>query len=382
MAGVVHHVLLLADKLSAGDARAVLGLVVLLEARGVAVEVVCVSGAGILGPGPGVVACPMLGSRWWRPWAVRRLCGGDALRRPDLVHGLGHEVAEAGLALAETWRVPYVLTIDEFLPRETRLRLSRPWCRRLVAVSRALADDLTQGLGIPEALIAVIPPGFVVPAEEPAPASARPVRVNVIGTAGPLVPGSGLPTFLAAARRIVEAGIDAEFVVAGQGPDEADLRRRAERLGVADRVTFTDDPTGAGTYLKVLDVFCQTSLAPTVGRSLGQALAFGLPAVVSDVPGLEALLPDATAAPRVPPGDPDALAEAVLALLADPERARQSGRRGRDWVASRFDPAREADALDALYRRVLAEAAAAPPDAAPASPPLAPDGLRAATRLS
>jgi glycosyltransferase involved in cell wall biosynthesis len=224
-----------------------------------------------------------------------------------------------------------------------------------------------------------------VPEEPP---DARPAAgagpVRVVGAAGPLVPGSGLPTFLAAARRIIDAGVDAEFVVAGQGPDEADLRRRAERLRVADRVTFTDDPTGTGAFLKVLDVFCQTSLVPTVGRPLGLALAAGVPAVVSDVPGREVFLPDAdeTTGLRVPPGDPEALAGAVLALLADPVRARQYGRRGRDWVARRFDPGREADALVEVYRRVLAEATAAPDPTPTPPPPSAADAARAATRPS
>jgi glycosyltransferase involved in cell wall biosynthesis len=142
----------------------------------------------------------------------------------------------------------------------------------------------------------------------------------------------------------------------------------------------------------VLDVFCQTSLVPTVGRPLGLALAAGVPAVVSDVPGREVFLPDAdeTTGLRVPPGDPEALAEAVLALLADPVRARQYGRRGRDWVARRFDPGREADALVEVYRRVLAEAATGPalPAAAPgrgasdAPAAVAADAVRAATRPS
>jgi glycosyltransferase involved in cell wall biosynthesis len=351
-------VVLLAGKLSAGDARMVLGLVVRLAERGIAAEVVCVAGGGVLMPGPGVVVCPSLGSRWWRPWAVRRLGGGEAPRRPELVHALGHEVADAALALAETWRVPYVLTIDAFLPCGERLRVSRSWCRALVAVNGELADDLVRNLGIPAAMLAVVPMGIAVPEPGPDRRASGPVRV--VGTAGPLAPGSGLPTFLAAARRIIDAGVDAEFIVAGQGPEEADLRRGAERLKVADRVTFTDDPTGDGAFLKVLDVFCHTAPVPTVGRALGAALAAGIPAVASDVPGLDALLPNDQTGLRVPPGDPVALADAVLALLSDPLRARRLGRRGRAWVARRFDPEGEAAALVELYRRVLDGAMPAP----------------------
>ena len=120
MAGVVQHVLLLAGKLSAGDARSVLGLVGLLAARGVAAEVVCVSGAGILGPGPGVVACPMLGSRWWRPWAVRGSAAAARCGAPTWSTGWGTRSPRRAWRWPRPWRVPYVLTIDEFLPRGAR----------------------------------------------------------------------------------------------------------------------------------------------------------------------------------------------------------------------------------------------------------------------
>ena len=72
-------------------------------------------------------------------------------------------------------------------------------------------------------------------------------------------------------------------MVAGQGPGETDLRRRAERLRIADRVTFTADTSPEGTFWKVLDVFCLTALIPTTGRALGTALAHGVPSIATDV---------------------------------------------------------------------------------------------------
>jgi glycosyltransferase involved in cell wall biosynthesis len=261
-------------------------------------------------------------------------------------------MAPVGLAIAEHWRLPYVQTIDEFLPPHARLRLSRRWLRCLIPVSRELADDLVRELDVPGRLLSVVSPGVAVSPQ--APAAVSPSRVPVIGTAGPLVPASGFATFLAAARRVVDAGIDAEFVIAGQGADEVDLRRRADRLKIADRVTFSDQPGASLRFWNVLDVFCQTSIVPTVGQGLLQAMASGVAPIASDIEGLRTLVAEGETGLRVPPGDAAAFARRILDLLTDRDRARSLGARAREFVSREFDPDKEARKLDAVYLSALA----------------------------
>ena len=346
MAGPARNVLILAGRLGVGEARAIRGLVDRLATLGVTARVACLAGWD----GPGGVACPGLGSVWRRPWSARRLGQCEPSWRPELIHAIGAEMAPAALILADGFGIPYLLTIDDFLPPGGRLRLGRRWCRGLIAGGPELAEDLERQLGIPGSWIEVVPAGRVVP-ERPIGAGPGPVRV--VGAAGPMMAGSGLATFLGAACRVVNAGIDAEFVVAGQGRDEADLRRRADRLGIAGRVTFVGDPGADGAFWDVLDVYCQVSQHPDTGRPLATALAHGLPCIATDVVGLRSLVGDGEAGRLVPPGDADALARAILDLLAEPDAARALGLRGRASVARRFEPAREAAALAAHYRRAL-----------------------------
>jgi glycosyltransferase involved in cell wall biosynthesis len=353
MADPARTVLLLAGRLPArADGCSVRALADRLERRGIPAEVLCASGGEAAGREPRVVESPGLGHRWGRVLAVRRLPFDEGLRRPDLLHVLGAAMAPVGLAIAEHWRLPYVQTIDEFLPPHARLRLSRRWSRGLIPVSRELADDLRRGLNVPARALHVVAPGVAIPSPSPAPTASG--RVPVIGAAGPLVPASGLATFLAAARRVVDAGVDAEFVVAGQGEDEVDLRRRADRLGIADRVTFTEMPLAGLRFWNVLDVFCQTSIVPTVGPGLRLAMASGVPSIASDIVGLRTLVADGETGLRVPPGDPAALAATILELLADPDRARAIGDGGRALIRREFDPDDEARALVAVYRAALA----------------------------
>src|SRR5207248_281097 len=102
---------------------------------------------------------PGLGRRWLLPWVSRRLDLGEPKDRPRMLHVLGAGMAEAGLDLAERWRLPYLLTIDEFPRRDDRLRLSRSWCRGIVATNRELAEALARDYGIPRRLIHEIPRG-------------------------------------------------------------------------------------------------------------------------------------------------------------------------------------------------------------------------------
>jgi glycosyltransferase involved in cell wall biosynthesis len=347
-----RSVLLLAGRLGVhDDGWSIRQFLDRLESLGVTAKVICVEAAGEAAADPRVVACPGLGHRWRQPFAVRGLRLGERLDRPDLLHVLQSVVSEAGLAVAEHWGLPYVQTVDEFVPPGSRLRVSRRWCRRLVASSRELADDLRTHLGVPPRRISVINPGIEAP-DEPAP-RAETGRVAAIGTAGPLTPSSGFATFLGAARKVVDAGVDVEFVIAGQGEDEVDLRRRADRLKIADRVTFAGIPVVGLRFWSVLDVFCQPSTVPSVGRTLATALAFGVPAVASDIEGLRALVDHEVNGLRVPPGDSTALAGAILRLLAEPDRADELGRQGRTRIARDFRPEAEALKLSDLYAETL-----------------------------
>jgi len=345
-------VLFLTDRLGGpAEVRTFRGLLGRLGRLGYSPRVICRSAAGDHRI-PGLIESPNLGRRWLLPWATRGLDLGQGPARPRILHVLGMGMAEAGLEIAERWRLPYLLTVDEFPRRDFRIRLSRAWCRGLVATNGELAEALVRDFGIPARSLREIPRGI---SETVGPTTlAGEGRVPGVGAAGPLVAGSGFPTFLAAARRVVDDGLDAEFLIAGQGDDEADLRRRAERLRIADRLTFADDWSVGPTFWDALDVFCQTSVASTTGRTLVLAMAHGVPSVASDLEGLRGMIRHGETGIRIPPGDAPSLARAIAGLLADRDRARALGQAGREAALANHHPDREAERLDGLYREVIA----------------------------
>ncbi len=321
-----------------------------LERRGLRLQVLCPFRGPGLGSDPRVFESPHLGNRWLRAIAVRRLWSEGQLERPDLIHVAHDEMVDVALALSETGEAPYVQTVSGFRSIELGLRLSRRWCRRLVAASLDLARELVEELGVPSERVVVIPPGI-----PPADNSARKAggwNVPVIGAGGPHEEASGLSVFLKAARFVVAAGHDVEFVIASHPSQQAALRQSAQRLQIADRVTMADYP-GAGPELwSALDLYCQPAVKPSSGRTLIQALARALPCIATDVKGLRDLIDSGENGLLVAPGEPTALQQAIIALLDQPELARRYGQNALERARTRFDLDVEADRLADLYQEV------------------------------
>jgi glycosyltransferase involved in cell wall biosynthesis len=345
-------ILVLAGRLSRLDAHSPLApWLERLEARGCHVQVLCISRGSILADDPRCFEQPALGNRWMRGWTARSLWIEDQLRRPDLLHVVQDEMSEVGLIVAESSAFPYIQTVADFRTLERGLRLSRKWCRQLVAIRPDLASALVGQIGVPVSRVAVIPPGIALP-DEPARELAG-TRVPVIGAGGPVDEVSGLMVFLEAARRILDGGRDAEFVIAGQGASDVELRRRAQALGIAERVTVADFPAVDAEYWAVLDIYCQPSIVANAGVTLLQAMAHSVPCIATAASGLRGLIELGSSGLIVPPGNARALEEAIVNLLDRPEKARCMGRDARRRVHEHFDPEAEADRLVELYHHVL-----------------------------
>jgi glycosyltransferase involved in cell wall biosynthesis len=342
------EVILLAGRLGLDDDGWPLSpLVDRIESRGIAPRVLC-SAQGNALDDPRVVEVPWLNKGWLKNLAVRRLRLDPTFKRPDILHAVHEEMSAVALALAESWRIPYIQTIDDFATLDDGLRISRRWLRTLVASSSELADALIAELRIPSDRVEVISPGIVV---GDAPARDGGWKVPVIGAAGPPVEEAGFVTFLQAARIVLAMGRDAEFLIASQGSDAIELRRYTQALGVQERVTVADFPVVGSRFWSVLDLYCQPSLVPSTGRTLTLAMANGVPSVAADVQGLRGMIEAGRSGLLVTPGDPSALAQAFIHLLDHPELAQAMGAAARDQIRARFNLDDEADRLAALYRR-------------------------------
>jgi glycosyltransferase involved in cell wall biosynthesis len=325
-----------------------------LEKRRLQLQVLRLAKGHELQGDPRVVESPALTNRWLRPFLARRLWSDSVLERPDLVHVVHDGAGSVALSLCETAGLPYIQSISSFSTLDRGLRLSRRWCRGLVAGCPDIAHDLVVRLRVPAHAIVLIPPGIAA-----APTVDRdlsPSKVPVIGTGGASDETSGMLVFLTAARMVIDAGHDVEFVVGGHDQEQALLRHHAQRLNIADRVTVADRALVGGDLWTVSDIYCQPSVNPSSGRMLLQAFAHGVPCVATSVKGLRSLIVPGETGLIVPVNNPGALAQAMVTLLDQPETARRLGRNAIEHARARFDPDVEADRLENLYRQVAGDA--------------------------
>jgi glycosyltransferase involved in cell wall biosynthesis len=130
----------------------------------------------------------------------------------------------------------------------------------------------------------------------------------------------------------------ARAVIAGDGPEHANLRALAAELGLNDAVSFTgalpDDQLEL--LYRQADIFCLPSVQEGFGIAFLEAMACALPVVATFAAAIPEVVPDRRAGLLVPPGDQAALAHALTELLVRPSRRAEYGAFGRTYV-ERFD---------------------------------------------
>ena len=287
----------------------------------------------------------------------------------DLVHIQSYHtlVAPMAMAAAAQARIPYVLTFHgggHSDPLRHRLRsaqraLLRPLLARaaaLVAIAQFEIDEYAPALRIPAERFALIPNGFDLP---PAAPEANGARAHAETPSGPLIVSLGrLERYkghqhaIAALPHVLALEPGAHLWIAGSGPYEADLRRQAAELGVAERVEISSVPLGeraelarrlAGVDLAV--AFSEFESHPIAAL---EVLALGRPLLVATGSGLGELAARGYARAIDPRGPARDTAAAIVRELHDPHQPPSTHFPTWDDCAN---------ALLALYRRILGRGA-------------------------
>lgn len=178
----------------------------------------------------------------------------------------------------------------------------------------------------------------------------------VIGCVGRFNVAKDQGNFISAAARVAAQRGDCRFLLVGRGlePGNAELMQWIDATGNRERFVLLGERVDVAACLGAMDIFVLPSRSEGFPNALGEAMAMGLPCVTTNVGDAAMLLGDTGSV--VPPRDPAALAEAVLALAALPlEQRRQLGQRARERVLDRFSLQQTSERFAALHRRVVAE---------------------------
>lgn len=158
----------------------------------------------------------------------------------------------------------------------------------------------------------------------------------VVGYVGRMIAAKGIFALCDAAERFLgDAG--ARMLWVGDGEDCEALRTRVAHSAHADSHRFLGWEAALESLYPALDVLAVPSIYPEpFGRVSVEAQASAVPVVCSLAGGLPETFVAGSTGIAVPPGDPEALASAILTLTRDGQRRRRLGEAGRDWACSRF----------------------------------------------
>jgi glycosyltransferase involved in cell wall biosynthesis len=215
----------------------------------------------------------------------------------------------------------------------------------IVANSHAAAEAVARD-GVPWTRIRIVPNGIDIGVYARAPL-ATPRRV--VTTVANLRPIKGHDTLLQAAAAVVSARPDVVFQFAGDGPRRSALEARARSLGIERQVRFLGQCSDVAGLLRSSDLFVLPSLMEAFPNALMEAMATGLPVVATKVGGIPELVEHDRNGLLVPPGRPDELAAAILALLENPARADQLASAARRTVEQRYSFDQMVQAIESIY---------------------------------
>lgn len=223
----------------------------------------------------------------------------------------------------------------------------------VIAVSPGEARLITDfGLCPPDRL-SVIPNGVTVPQTVTPPQPGAMFRVIHVSRFDPAQKNSAAVLDVALALQAMGAASRVKFVMIGQGPGLAPLQEAVAAAGCAGQFQFTgqlDDPRplmrGAGCLLS-------TSRWEGLPLAVLEAMAEGVPAVVTDVVGNRDAVDHGITGWRYPLGDPAAAARHIAALQADPQLRLRLGEQAHAAATVRFDLARQVRDTANLYRRLV-----------------------------
>jgi glycosyltransferase involved in cell wall biosynthesis len=179
-----------------------------------------------------------------------------------------------------------------------------------------------------------------------------------VGFIGRLDERKGVLDLLQAWPRVAQANGRAQLVIVGRGELEDEVQRRATRL---ERVTFVGYRDDVAALLKRCDIIAVPSRWEGFGLVAAEALAAGKPVVAAEASSLPEIVRHEQEGLLVPPHQPQALADALIRLIQDPELRVQLGRAGERRAQDAFSHTRMLDQYEVMLQRLARQARSNPP---------------------
>jgi len=239
------------------------------------------------------------------------------------------------------------------------LRALRRWAEQVLVLNPGMMEE-AQAAGFPRSQLGWMPNPVDVELFAPVGGDSKMELRRRLGVApeaflilyvGRLAPEKRLPLLMEAFAGMRRGRPAASLALVGDGPLRRELERLAARLGIDGEVRFAGAVPSSGVreWLGAADVFTLVSSLEGFPCSLAEAMAAGLPAVVSDIPGNTQLVRDGVEGLVARAADPASIGEALAALAADPEKRRALGAAARGLILREYSTEKVTDRYERLF---------------------------------
>ncbi len=242
-----------------------------------------------------------------------------------------------------------------YLPLRSGIRFAAHRAARVLAPDASMKEDVLRNLGVAERRVEVVPNAIdltEIDRKIPKAAHGIPEGVRVLFSVGRLESNKGFSFLVRALSRIPK---DFLWVLVGEGAERKKLEREIEREGLRPHARLmgrVNDEDLHALYERS-DLFIHPTLYEGSSLVTLEAMAHRKPVVASRVGGIPDKIADGENGLLVPPGDAEALAQAIREALSARDRLRSWGEKGRAIVEARFTWSGRAKELLELYRVIL-----------------------------
>ena len=219
--------------------------------------------------------------------------------------------------------------------------------------------DFYRQIGFPEETLIVIPNGVEIPQTAPFDRNALldefdiPADAQVVGYAGRLAKQKRVKDIIWGIEIMRQLRENVYGLIVGDGPERDRLERFAQKYGCDHLMRFAGHRKDADRLIRAMNVFCLASEFEGMSNSLMEAMAAGVPVIVSDIPPNRELVVDGETGFFVNVGDGVGYAQFADRILADPQLAQRLGSAGRKRMQENFSIEKMIETHIKLYQEVL-----------------------------